>query len=261
MAAYLPPGWPAGVHPPGSQDFERTAVAWLLDVVPPDYRLYGVLRRHPAALASLAKHHLAACVEGARQGYRTARTELGGALPPHGLDAVLAAYRSEGRRLVATANAVGLVERALRGETFTPRLRDSRPGEGPAGPPPAAGAPASARTPAGRRPPAPVSAAVGARRPDVATAPAAAKRLEVATAPAPARPMASNGIAASNGKGASNGTPAGNGRPTSSKAASSKTASIGKTPGTVNRAGNGKTAGNGKPARNGKAVSNRKAAS
>jgi len=134
MATYLPPGWPAGVHPPGSQDFERTAVDWLLDVAPPDYRLYGVLRRHPAALASLARHHLAACVEGARQGYRTARTELGSALPPHGVDAVLAAYRSEGRRLVAAATAVGLVERALRGETFTPRLRDSRPGRGTDGP-------------------------------------------------------------------------------------------------------------------------------
>ena len=44
MAAYVPPGWPAGVHPPGSTDFEATAVAWLLDVVPPDYRLYGVLQ-------------------------------------------------------------------------------------------------------------------------------------------------------------------------------------------------------------------------
>jgi hypothetical protein len=124
MAAYLPPGWPAGVHPPGSQEFEQTAVAWLLDVVPPDYRLYGVLRRHPAALAALARHHLAACVEGARQGYRTARTELGDVLPVHGLDAVLAAYRSEGSRLVATARAVDLVARALRGEVFTPQLRD-----------------------------------------------------------------------------------------------------------------------------------------
>lgn len=124
MAAYLPPGWPTGVHPPGSQEFEQTAVAWLLDVVPPDYRLYGVLRRHPVALAALARHHLAACVEGARQGYRTARTELGDVLPVHGLDAVLAAYRSEGSRLVATARAVDLVARALRGEVFTPQLRD-----------------------------------------------------------------------------------------------------------------------------------------
>jgi hypothetical protein len=129
MAAYLPPGWPAGVHPPGSEEFERTAADWLLDVVPPDYRLYGVLRRHPVALAALARHHLAACVEGARQGYRTARTELGDVLPVPGLDAVLAAYRSEGRRLVATACAVDLVARALRGEVFTPQLRDGPVGQ------------------------------------------------------------------------------------------------------------------------------------
>jgi hypothetical protein len=98
-------------------------VAWLLDVVPPDYRLYGVLRRHPIALASMARHHVAACVQGAREGYRGARTELGGALPAHGVDAVLAAYRSEGRRLVDTARAVDLIGRALRGEVFSPRLR------------------------------------------------------------------------------------------------------------------------------------------
>jgi hypothetical protein len=133
MAAYLPPGWPAGVHPPGSEEFERTAAAWLLDVVPPDYRLYGVLRRHPVALAALARHHLAACVEGARQGYRTARTELGDVLPVPGLDAVLAAYRSEGSRLVATACAVDLVARALRGEVFTPQLRDAPGGQARAG--------------------------------------------------------------------------------------------------------------------------------
>jgi hypothetical protein len=122
MAAYIPPGWPAGVHPPGSEDFESTAVAWLFDVVPPDYRLHGVLRRHPAALAAMARHHTASCVEGARQGYRTARSELSEALPPHAVDAVLAAYRREGSRLAATARAVGLVERALRGEVFTPKL-------------------------------------------------------------------------------------------------------------------------------------------
>jgi hypothetical protein len=133
MAAYLPPGWPAGVHPPGSEEFERTAAAWLLDVVPPDYRLYGVLRRHPVALAALARHHLAACVEGARQGYRTARTELGDVLPVPGLDAVLAAYRSEGSRLVATARAVDLVARALRGEVFAPQLRDAPDGQARAG--------------------------------------------------------------------------------------------------------------------------------
>src|SRR5580704_4310478 len=126
MAAYVPPGWPAGVHPPGTEDFERTAQAWLLDTVPADYRLHGVLRRHPLALAAMAIHHTRACVVGAREGYRTARTELGNALPPHALDAVLAAYRAEGRRLVATAQAVDLVARALRGEVFTPQLQDAQ---------------------------------------------------------------------------------------------------------------------------------------
>ncbi|HWG65428.1 MAG TPA: hypothetical protein VG253_27400 [Streptosporangiaceae bacterium] len=123
MTAYVPPGWPNGVHPPGSAGFEDTAVAWLLDVVPPDYRLYGVLRRYPVALATLARHHLEACVQAARDGYRTARTELAGAMPAHALDAVLAAYRSEGKRLVANARAVDLISRALRGEVFVPRLR------------------------------------------------------------------------------------------------------------------------------------------
>ncbi len=134
MGTYMPPGWPAGVHPPGSEDFESTAVGWLLDVVPPDYRLHGVLRRYPVALATMARYHSKACVEGARQGYRTARTELAGALPPHAVDTVLAAYRKEGARLAATARAVGLIERALRGEALPP-----------APSPPAPAAPATAQ--------------------------------------------------------------------------------------------------------------------
>src|SRR5690242_20802646 len=122
MGTYVPPEWPAGVHPPGSEDFESTAVGWLLDVVPPDYRLHGVLRRYPVALATMARYHAKACVDGARQGYRTARTELGDALPPHAIDTVMAAYRKEGARLAAIASAVDLVERALRGEVFTPEM-------------------------------------------------------------------------------------------------------------------------------------------
>jgi hypothetical protein len=38
------------------------------------------------------------------------------------VESVLAAYRAEGSRLVETARAVDLVERALRGEAFTPQL-------------------------------------------------------------------------------------------------------------------------------------------
>jgi hypothetical protein len=129
VSAYVPPGWPAGVHPPGSEEFEATAVAWLLDVVPPDYRLHGVLRRFPVALAAMARQHCEACVEGARKGYRTARTDLGKHLPPHAVDAVLAAYRREGTRLAADAAAAGLIERALRGEVFVPKI--NKTGEAP----------------------------------------------------------------------------------------------------------------------------------
>jgi hypothetical protein len=123
--SYIPTGWPTGVHPPGTDGFEQTAVNWLLDVVPPDYRLHGVLLRHPVALASLARHHLAACIEGARGGYRGVRAELGRELPPSSISAVLEAYQTEGRRLVATAKAVELVGRALRGEEFVPQIGGS----------------------------------------------------------------------------------------------------------------------------------------
>jgi hypothetical protein len=91
-----------------------------------------VLLRHPLALATLAGHHVAACVEGARQGYRTARAELGPDLPPGGINAILAVYQSEGRRLVETARAVDLVTRALRGEAFVPPMAGS-PDPGRAG--------------------------------------------------------------------------------------------------------------------------------
>lgn len=50
------------------------------------------------------------------------RSELGELVPPHAIDAALRAWRAEGERLAATACAVDLVERALRGETFRPRL-------------------------------------------------------------------------------------------------------------------------------------------
>lgn len=122
MTGFVPPGWPTGVQPPDSPDFERSAVTWLLEVIPSDYLLHGVLRRHPIALAALARHHLSASVEGARGGYRTARSELGPHLPPSAVEAVLTAYRSEGSRLATAARAADLVERALHGEVFVRQL-------------------------------------------------------------------------------------------------------------------------------------------
>ncbi|WP_315987527.1 hypothetical protein [Actinomadura sp. HBU206391] len=125
MSAYVPPGWPAEVHPPGADRFEDTAVAWLLELVPPEYRRYGVLRRYPIALAGMARRHVDACVEAARLGFRTARTDLREVVPPHGIESILDAYRREGVRLVALSTAAELVETALR-ERYAPE-RPPRP--------------------------------------------------------------------------------------------------------------------------------------
>lgn len=122
MTAYVPPGWPSGVHPPGTERFEDTAVAWLFDLVPPEYRRYGVLRRYPVVLSRMARQHVAAALEAAREGFRTARADLSDAVPAHGVEAVLDIYRREGARLVTIARAVELVDSGLRGATFTPKL-------------------------------------------------------------------------------------------------------------------------------------------
>lgn len=117
-----PPGWPAEVLPPQAPEWERSAVAWLFDLCPPDYRAHDVLRAHPIVLARFAKGHLNAAVETARQGLRTLRADLKGVVPPEVVEAAIAAYDREGRRLVATGRQVLLVEAALRGEQWVPRL-------------------------------------------------------------------------------------------------------------------------------------------
>jgi hypothetical protein len=114
---HIPPGWPEAVAPPGTDDWEATAVTWMLAELVPDLRHHTV-RRYPVILAAIARHIATGAVEGARDGYRAGRTELGEAVPPHAVDAALTAYRDEGRRLAAAAQAAGLVERALRGEAF-----------------------------------------------------------------------------------------------------------------------------------------------
>ena len=118
----VPPGWPAEVLPPQAPDWERSAVAWLFDLCPPDYRAHEVLRRHPVVLARFAAGHVAAGVDAARAGIRTARAELRGVVPPEVVEAALAAYDREGRRLVQAARQVALVDAALRGERHVPRL-------------------------------------------------------------------------------------------------------------------------------------------
>lgn len=118
----VPPGWPAEVLPPQAQDWERSAVGWLFDQVPADYRAHEVLRRHPVVLARFAAGHVASGVEAARHGIRTVRAELRGVVTPEVVDAAIAAYEREGRRLITVGKQVALVDAALRGERHVPRL-------------------------------------------------------------------------------------------------------------------------------------------
>jgi hypothetical protein len=118
---HVSPGWPPEVNPPGVQDWETTAAAWLLDLVP-EYRQHAAVRRHHVILAFIARHVIADAVEGARQGYRGGTQRAGWPCPAACYRRRVRAWRAEGERLAATACAVDLVERALRGETFRPRL-------------------------------------------------------------------------------------------------------------------------------------------
>ena len=120
MTSYRPPGWPPAVHPPGSEELEASAVAWLLDVLPEGYRAQKRVQRYPIGLAVMARHHGEACLDGAREGYRSIRAELQGWLSPSEVEEVLATYRTVGARHVATARAVGLVVEALHRESFQP---------------------------------------------------------------------------------------------------------------------------------------------
>jgi hypothetical protein len=120
--AALPPGWPAEVRPPGTPDWERSAVGWLFDLCPPDYRAHDVLRRHPPVLARFAAEHVRAGIEASKRGLATVRADLAGVVPPEAVDAVVAAYEREGARLERTARAVDLVAAALAGKRWVPRL-------------------------------------------------------------------------------------------------------------------------------------------
>src|SRR3954453_10283339 len=62
-----PPGWPRAVRPPGAPGWERTAVGWLLDICPPEFRSYPVLRRHDVVLARFAVLHVEACQAAVRR--------------------------------------------------------------------------------------------------------------------------------------------------------------------------------------------------
>lgn len=123
MPTYVaPPGWPREVRPPDAPDWERTAVNWLFDICPPEYRSYPALRRHVVVLARFAVLHVEAQQQACRRGLSEARADLREVADLDTVDAALETWHAESARLLGVRRAVGLVEEALRGRRFVARL-------------------------------------------------------------------------------------------------------------------------------------------
>ncbi|WP_030485364.1 hypothetical protein [Nocardioides aequoreus] len=117
-----PPGWPHGVRPPDAPDWERTAVAWLLDQCPPEYRGYPAVRGHPAVLARFAVLHVEACQAAVREGLSRARGDLRDLVEPRVVEQAVETWHQEAARLVGVRRAAGLLEEALQGRRYVARL-------------------------------------------------------------------------------------------------------------------------------------------
>jgi hypothetical protein len=118
----VPPGWPAQVRPPDAPDWERTAGNWLLDLCPPEFRSYPVLRRHIVVLARFALLHVEACQEAARRGLSEARADLRDVTDLDTVEGAVQTWQAESARLLGVRRAAGLVEEALRGRRYVARL-------------------------------------------------------------------------------------------------------------------------------------------
>jgi hypothetical protein len=119
---HLPPGWPDAVRPPGAPGWERTAVTYLLDHCPSEYRAYPALTHHPVALAWLALRHVTAQGQANTAARSAVRAELREDLDPAALEGVMVALDREHARLLGVHRAVRLVGDALRGLRYVPRL-------------------------------------------------------------------------------------------------------------------------------------------
>lgn len=122
VEAYTPPGWPEGVRPPHTQEWQDTAAYFLLDCCPAEYRGYPVLRRHPVVLARFAVEYVDSQLRACADGIGTVRASLGEHVTPEVLDAALAAWHEQAELLRRRRREVGLVEEALRGQQFVPKL-------------------------------------------------------------------------------------------------------------------------------------------
>ena len=121
-SAYVPPGWPSEVRPPGAPGWEATAIAYLLDCCPADFRAYRVLRNHPVVLAEFASHFVEGQHEASQRGLAAVRTSLSGSVEPDIVEAATEVWLEQGARLVRTRRSVALLADALRGRVFVRKL-------------------------------------------------------------------------------------------------------------------------------------------
>jgi hypothetical protein len=119
---YVPPGWPNQVRPPGAPGWEATAIAYLLDCCPADFRSYRVLRNHPVVLAQFAMHFVNGQQEASERGLADVRTSLNECVEPDIVESAAQAWLEQAARLVRIRRAVALIDEALRGRVFVPKL-------------------------------------------------------------------------------------------------------------------------------------------
>jgi len=119
---YTPPGWPERVRPPGAPDWEATAIAFLFDCCPADFRAYPVLRNHPVVLARFATQFVEGQYHSAQEGLAGARISLLDHVSADVVQAAAEAWLEQSAQLVRLRRAVALVEEALRGKVFVRRL-------------------------------------------------------------------------------------------------------------------------------------------
>jgi hypothetical protein len=121
-AAYVPPGWPSQVRPPGAPGWEATAIAYLLDCCPADFRAYRVLRNHPVVLAQFASVFVNGQHEASQRGLAEVRTSLSDHVEPDVVDAATQAWLEQDARLARVRRAVTLLDEALHGRVFVRKL-------------------------------------------------------------------------------------------------------------------------------------------
>jgi hypothetical protein len=119
---YLPPGWPSEVRPPGTPGWEATAIAYLLDCCPADFRAYRVLRNHPVVLAQFASHFIEGQHDVMQRGLAEVRTSLSEYVEPNVVAAATEAWLEQGARLARTRRSVTLLADALHGRVFVRKL-------------------------------------------------------------------------------------------------------------------------------------------